>query len=153
MLKYQISILQINSYRPCAKTAASCPFLLLFFSHSCANAVVCGTTPWRISGNLIYQMSSCVLPKKYTEWLLGGTELRFTAWGHEHVCQHTWGSRCAIPWQEMIDAAIFSEYCCQTWKLAHNYRLSSIAFLYFITNHSSFSRSPTQTVICLLFRS
>lgn len=48
---------------------------------------------------------------------------------------------------------IFRGYCCQTWKLAHNYSLSGIAFLYFLTNHSSFSRSPTQTVICLLFRS
>lgn len=37
---------------------------------------------------------------------------------------------------------IFRGYCCQTWKLAHNYRLPSIAFPYFITNNS-FSSSTT----------
>lgn len=108
-LKYQISTLQFNSRRACATTAASLPFLLSFYYHSCANAVVCRTTLWHSSGSLIYRISSCVLPKKYAEWLLSGTEPWFTAWGHEHVCQHTWGSRCAIAWQETMDAAIFSQ--------------------------------------------
>lgn len=37
---------------------------------------------------------------------------------------------------------IFRGYCCQTWKLAHNYRLSSIAFPHLMTKcrcHSSLS--------------
>lgn len=108
-LKYQTSTLQLNSYRACATTSASLPFPFSLCCHSCANIVVCGNTPWRSSGNLIYQIFARVLPKKCAEWLLSGIEPWFTAWSQEHVCQHTWGSQCAIAWQETMDAAIFSE--------------------------------------------
>lgn len=42
------------------------------------------TTLWCSSVNLIYQISSCVLPKKHAEWLFSRPEQQFTAWPPAH---------------------------------------------------------------------
>lgn len=51
-LKYQIPTLQLNSYRACATSAAS-PGACFHCSHSCARTIVCRSTSWHSSGNLI----------------------------------------------------------------------------------------------------
>lgn len=108
------------------------------------------TTPWRSSGSLNYHIFSCVLPK-YTlndcSVELNCVQTRLPAHLREPVC-HSLARNNGC-------SNIFRGYCCQTRKLAHNYRLSSIAFPYFMTKrlcHSSFCSTTAQTVIFLLFQ-
>lgn len=142
-LRYQIYI-SVEQLQVCSITAASLPFLLSFCYHSCISW-------WDYSHAALVTQPTKAPPVSFLKNMLSDWLVELN-----HSLQHG-ATNTSVSTPEGTSVChklarndgysnIFTGYCCQTWKLAHNSRLSRIAFPYFMTIHlchSSFSNTTT----------